>query len=140
MQAITPTPAWHLTASVLVNNDDLILLNHIIDVLLKQAVRSQELRNVVNSLRLTVAVLLTGSLLFFFLFRSHRFIQIDLGELTNEVRQYESIGIVRMEVRTPHFGEVRILVLFVDSKIQFFLQCDQVFFARVLLREKFRVI
>src|SRR5260370_40098037 len=91
MQAITPTPAWHLTASVLVNNDDLILLNHIIDVLLKQAVRSQELRNVANSLRMTVAVLLKGSLLFFFLFRSHRFIQIDLGELTNDVTQYTSI-------------------------------------------------
>src|SRR5260221_8657364 len=74
MQAITPTPAWHLTAGVLVNNDDLILLNHIIDVLLKQAVRSQELRNVVNSLRLTVAVRLARSLPFFLLFRSQRFI------------------------------------------------------------------
>ena len=86
MQAIAPTSARHLTTGVLVNNDDLIFLDHIIDVLFKQAICSQELRNVVNSLRLTIAVLLAGPLLFFLLLWSQRLIQIDLSEFTDEVR------------------------------------------------------
>ena len=38
VQSLTPTPAAHETASVLVDNDDLVVLHHVLDVALVKAV------------------------------------------------------------------------------------------------------
>ena len=62
VQAIAPTAARHLAPGVLVNDDDLVLLDDVIDVLLKQAVGPQQLGDVVDALGLAIAVLLAGPL------------------------------------------------------------------------------
>ena len=50
VQAVAPTAAGHLAASVLIDDDHFVLLDHVLDVALEQAIRAQKLRDVVDAL------------------------------------------------------------------------------------------
>jgi hypothetical protein len=55
MQAVAPPPSAHLAARVFIHDDHLVLLHHVLHVLLKEAVRPQQVRDIVDALALPVA-------------------------------------------------------------------------------------
>src|SRR5260370_41959714 len=59
MQSIAPTTPWHFPAGKFIDNDDFVFFNDVLDVLVGNAVGAEQIRNVVNSLRLLVTVLLS---------------------------------------------------------------------------------
>ncbi len=52
VQAVAPAPARHFAAGVFVDDHDLVFLDHVLHVLLVKAVGAQQLRDVVDPLRL----------------------------------------------------------------------------------------
>ena len=83
MQTIAPPPPRHFAAGELINNDNLVVLEHVLHVFLEQAVRFQQLRDVVNALGLRVAILLALRFLLVLLFIGQSRIEIDLGEFVD---------------------------------------------------------
>ena len=69
MQPVAPAPARHLAAGIFIHDDDFVFLHDVLHVLFEQAIGAQQLRDVVNSLRLRVAKLLPFPFLFFLLLR-----------------------------------------------------------------------
>ena len=59
MQSVAPAPARHFAAGEFVDDDDLVLLDDVLHVLVEQAVGAEQIRNIVNPLRLLVAMLLS---------------------------------------------------------------------------------
>src|SRR5258708_35257302 len=60
--------SMNLPAGKFIDNDDFVFFNDVLDVLVENAVGAEQIRNVVNSLRLLVTVLLSFRFLFVFLF------------------------------------------------------------------------
>ena len=89
MQTIAPASTRHLTAGKLIDDHDLVLLNHVLDVLLEEAVGAQQLRNVMDALRLRVAMLLPFRFAPVFFLRRERGIEINLGKFVDQIRQHE---------------------------------------------------
>src|SRR2546430_1738089 len=63
-------------------------------------------------------------------------IEIDLSEFTNQIRQHEGVGIVRVEKNAALLGEIGFIRFLVDRKKQFLLKLEQFLLARVLEERK----
>ena len=58
MQSIAPASPGHLAAGELIDNYHLVFLDDVLDVLLEQAIGAEQIRNVVDPLRLRIAMFL----------------------------------------------------------------------------------
>src|SRR5271170_1371729 len=97
MQSIAPTTAGHLSSGVLVHDDNLVFLNYVIDIFFKQTISPEELGDIVNPFRLAVTMLLALLFGFVFLGIIQTRVQINIGELRDQIRQDESIRVVRIQ-------------------------------------------
>jgi hypothetical protein len=86
MQTIAPASPRHFAPSELIDNDDLVFLNDVLNIFLEQAVGPQQLRDVVYPFCLRVAMLLPLRFSLVFLFLREIQIEIDLGELVDQIR------------------------------------------------------
>ena len=89
VQTIAPTAARHFTAGEFIDDDDLVFLDHVSDVFFKEAIGAQELRDVVDPLGLHVAMVLAVSLGLVLFFLGQVGVEIDLGELVDQIREDE---------------------------------------------------
>ena len=104
------------------------------DILFEQAVGAQQLRDVVNALGLRVAMLLALGFPLLFLLVAKRRIEIDLGELADQIRKHERVRIVRIQEAAALFREIGFVRFFVDGEEKLFLQREELFLARVLVK------
>ena len=86
MQSVAPTAAGHFAAGVFVDDDDLIVLDDVLDVFFEETIGAEELRDVVDPLRLAVAMILPFDFRLLFVFRRKIRIEIDLGEFADQIR------------------------------------------------------
>src|SRR5207244_381324 len=108
----------------------------VLDILVEHAIGAEQIRNVVNPLRLLVAMLLTLGLLFVFLFVRQTWIEIDLGKFADQIRQYERVWIVRIQKSPALLGKIRFVRFFIDREKQLLFQQEQFFLARVGVERK----
>src|SRR6476660_7355352 len=77
---------------------------------------------------------------FVLLLRQKRFVEINLGEFANEIRQNKRVWIIRIEKGTALLREIGFVRFLVYGEEQFFLKRKQFFFARVLEKGKLSLI
>ena len=95
VQPVAPAAAWHFPAGVFIDNDNLAFLHHVVHVLLVNAVRTEQLRDVVDALGLMVHVLLALFLFHDPLLWRERLVLINLGELRDQIGQHKGVRIIR---------------------------------------------
>src|SRR5205823_12976259 len=110
------------------------------NVLFEETVGAQQLRDVVDPLRLGVAMLLSLRLFLVLLFLGQRRIEVDLGELVDQIRKHKRIRIVRIKKIAALLGQISLVRFLVDREEQFFLEREQLLLAGVLIKGKLRLI
>ena len=140
MQPVAPTSPWHFAPSEFIYDHHFVFLDDVLNVLFKQTISAEQLRYVMDPLRLGVAMLLALRLQFLALFVTESLIEIDLGELANQIRQDERDRIVRVDKGTALLRQICVLRFFVDGEEQFFFQGEEFFFARVLIKRELGLI
>ena len=86
MQSLTPTPTAHETAGVLIDDDDLVVLHHVLDVALVEAVGLEQLAQRVNDARLLLELRLNATLGF------HAPFGVELGRGVDLVVERGQVG------------------------------------------------
>src|ERR1700730_251145 len=89
-----------------------------------------------DPLGLGIAMLLALRFFLIFLFRCKYLVQIDLGELADQIRQYECVWIIWIEEAAPLLGKIGFVRFLIDGEEQFFLEREQFFLARILVKRK----
>ncbi len=102
MQSIAPPSPGHESPRVLVHDDHLVLLNHIVHILLKDTVRTQKLTNVVNPLTRLLVFGLGPRLRLQLLLRRKPCVRINIVIGRDQIRHREKVWIVGVEKRSPH--------------------------------------
>src|SRR4029079_2809311 len=97
MQSIAPPPPWHLATGKFIHDYNLVVLDHVLDILLEKAVRPKQLRDVVDAFGLRVAMLLALRFSLVLLLRGECLIEIDFREFVDQIRQYECVWIIGIE-------------------------------------------
>src|SRR5947199_4192111 len=93
-----------------------------------------------NPLSLSVAMLLSLRFFLVFLFLGQRRIEIDLGELVDQIRKHKCIRIVWIKKIASLLGQVSFVRFLVDREEEFFLEREQLLLAGVLIKGKLRFI
>src|SRR5205823_7033469 len=101
---------------------------------------AEKLRDVVNAFGLRVAMLLAFDFRFLLRLVGKRFVQIDLGKFADQIREDERIGLVRIQERAALLGKIGLIRFLVDREKQFFLQCEEFLFARVLVKRELGLV
>ena len=94
VQTIAPPSARHLAAGELIDDYDFVILDHVLDIFLKQAVGAEQLGDVVDALRLGVAMLLALRFFLVLLVVGQIWIKIDLGEFVDQIRQHKCVRVI----------------------------------------------
>src|SRR5437773_3719337 len=93
-----------------------------------------------DPLSLSVAMLLSLRLFLVFLFLGQRRIEIDLGELVDQIRKHKRIRIVWIKKIAALLGQISFVRFLVDREEEFFLEREQLLLAGVLVKGKLRFI
>src|SRR5438874_13253849 len=93
-----------------------------------------------DPLSLGVAMLLSLRLFLVFLFLGQRRIEVDLGELVDQIREHKRIRIVWIKKIASLLGQVSLIRFLVDREEEFFLEREQLLLAGVLIKGKLRFI
>src|SRR5438067_12791140 len=75
----------------------------------------------------------------FLFFRQDR-IEIDLSELVDQIRQHECVWIIGLEKAAALLRKIGFVGFLIDREEKLFLECEQFFLARVLIKRKLRFI
>src|SRR5205823_8655572 len=110
------------------------------NVFFEETVGAQQLRNVVDPLSLGVAVLLSLGFFLVFFFLGQRRIEVDLGELVDQIRKHKRVRIVRIKKIAALLGQISFVRFLVDREEEFFLEREQLLLAGVLIKGKLRLI
>ena len=140
MQAVAPTAPRHFPAGELVDDENFVFLDDIFHVLFVKAVGLEQLGDIVDALGLRVIVLLLLRFAFDLLLVGERGIEVEVGELVDQVGQDEGVRIVRVHERTPLLGEVRFVLALFDRVEEFLFERDERLFVGVLVERKFRFV
>ena len=140
VESVGPAATRHFAAGVFVDDDHLVVLNHVLDVLFKDAIRFEQLGNVVNLLRLQVHAHLLCFLGGDFLFVGQAEVGVDVGVERAEVWQRERIGIARRKELAAHLHQVGVVALFVDDEVELFLEFEEFLLLRILVEGKFGLL
>ena len=117
MQTFGETAARLRTAREFIDDDDLVVLHDVVDVDFEQTVGAQQLRDVLDDLRLLVEIVLRLAAFFDLLVVVQRVVRVDFGENRGEVRNDEGVLFARAEEFAAHGGEVGLVALLVDGEI-----------------------
>ena len=140
VQAVTPAAARHQPARVLVDDQHLVLLHHVVDILFKNAVSPEQLADVVNPLA-GLLVPRLGRLLPFQLFlRPQRRVRVDVVVGGDQVRHEEKVRIRGIEEFSAHFREIGLAVALVDREVHLLLRLVELGPAGVLVHFQLRVV
>src|SRR5947207_5166168 len=93
-----------------------------------------------DPLRLGVAMLLSLRFLLVCLVLWQRRIEVDLGELVDQIRKHKRIRIVWIKKIAALLGQISFVRFLIDSEEEFFLERKQLFLAGVLIKGKLRFI
>src|SRR5213080_3674453 len=93
-----------------------------------------------DPLSLSVAMLLSLRFFLVFLFLGQRRIEIDLGELVDQIRKHKRIRIVWIKKIAALLGQVSFVRFLIDSEEEFFLEREQLLLAGILIKGKLRFI
>ena len=96
MQSVTPAAPRHFAAGEFVYDHHFVFFDDVLNVFFKQTIGAEELRNIVNPLCLRVAMLLPLRLRFLAFLITESLIEVDLGELADQIRQHERVRIIRV--------------------------------------------
>ena len=96
MQSVAPTTPRHLAPGEFIYDHNFVFFDDVLNVLVKQTIGAQELRNIVNPLCLRVAMLLPLRLRFLAFLITESLIEVDLGKLADQIRQHERVRIIRV--------------------------------------------
>ena len=136
MEAVGPAASGHFPAGIFVHDDDLVVLDHVLDVLFENAVGLEQLRDVVDLLGLGIhahlALLLGRGLLI----RAEGRVGVDVGVERSEVGQHEGLRVAGRQVLSTQLHQVRIMAFFVDDEVEFLLQCEQFLLLSVLVERQ----
>ena len=137
VEAVRPAATGHFAAGVFIDDDDLVVLDHILDVLFKNAVGLEQLGDVMDLLGLEVHADLEGVLGRDFLFLGERAVGVNVGVEGAEVGQGEGFRISGGEEISAHFHEVRVVAFFIDDEIEFFFEFEEFLFLGILVEGEF---
>src|SRR5881397_1795365 len=89
-----------------------------------------------DPLGLGIAMLLAFRFFLVLLFVGQIWIEIDLGELVNQIRQHERVWIIWIEEAAALLGKIGFVRFLVDGEEQFFFEREQFFLARIPVKRK----
>ena len=117
VQPVAVASAFHDPAGLLVDDFDLVVHDHVLDVLLEQGVRLQELVHAVDAGALD-AVILHELLLLFQLFLFPGLAVVDAHQFCGQIRHGEEVLVLHVadEVLDAFFGELDLVLLLVDHE------------------------
>ncbi len=122
MQPVGPAAPRHHTTGILVDDIDLSVLHHVFLVPLIEAVGTEQLADAVDAFAALLERLLRFHLRFLLLLVAQAVTLINLDKLRRQVREHEGVRIVRTQQGPPVFGQVGLLLFFIDDVVQLFLQ------------------
>ena len=117
VQPVAVTAAVHDAAGLLVDDHDLVVHHHVLDVLLEQGVRLQKLVHAVDAGALD-AVVLHELLLLLELFLFPRLAVVDADQFCGQIRHREEVLVLHVsdEVLDAFLSELDLVLLFVDHE------------------------
>src|SRR5205823_6692924 len=89
-----------------------------------------------DPLSLSVAMLLSLRFFLVFLFLGQRRIEIDLGELVDQIRKHKRVRIVRIKKIATLLGQISLVRFLIDREEEFLLEREQLLLAGVLIKGK----
>ena len=118
VQAVTPAAPGQDTSGELVDDHDAVILHHVADVLLIQAVRPDELVDIVNLLAaIGVGLLNLLAHAGLFLLGNLVALAIQLRHGRNQIGQHVGVRIGRIERFTPLLGQAGIMSTLIDCEV-----------------------
>ena len=102
MQSIAPPSPGHESPRVLIHNDHLVLLHHVVHILLKDTVRPQKLTNIMNPLTRLLVIRLCLRLGFNLLLKRKPRVRINIVIGRDQIRHRKKVWIVGVQKRSPH--------------------------------------
>ena len=129
MQPLTPAAARHGTSGELIHDEHLPFLHHVIDVLVVQRVRAQQLMDDVQPLAFRGVFAFDGIPLFEALGRAELVVLVQLSDGRGNVGQHEGVAIVRREPIQPLLGEMHRMSLLVQHEQQVILEVPELLLA-----------
>ena len=121
VQALAPATTGHQAAGVLVDDDDLVVLHHVLHVALVEAVGLEQLAQGVDDAGLLLELRLQGTLGLHAGLGVEFRAGVDLVVEGRQVGQHEGVGIGRAEVGAPLLGEVGLVGLLLDGEEELLL-------------------
>ena len=118
MQTVGVAPPGHQPPGVLVDDQHLAVHDHVVDVLFEEAVRLEQLREVVQTLALGGEFILKGVLALGALGGSERVVGVDLVDALEQIGHDERLGVAGRDRLAPLLGQIRLVGLFVDGEVQ----------------------
>ncbi len=120
VQSVAVASAFHNPASLLVDDLDLVVHDHVFDVLLEQSVRLQELIHAVNAGALD-AIILHELLLLLELLLFPHVVVVDADQFRRQIRHGEKVLVLHVadEVLDAFFGELDLVLFLVNHEKQF---------------------
>src|SRR5580765_8600670 len=116
VETIAPAAAGHQTASVFVDDDDLVVLNDVLTVFQVKAIGLQQLGDGVNLLCFGLVFLLELGFGFGPLAGVRFRTDVDLVKGDREIGQHEGIRIFRAEKITAFLGEIGFMAFLINSE------------------------
>ena len=131
VQSVAPAAAGHQAASVFVDNHNLIVLHHIVDVLFIDTIGADQLVDGMDTFVAQGKFFLNCAAFFHELLGRELGVAVELGHGRNHVGQDIHFRIGRVEFFTAFLGQSGIVSFFVDGKEQLLPQFTGKFFACV---------
>ena len=135
VQAVAPAAARHFAAGVFIDDDDFVFLDDVMRRPSRKGNRRAATARCCESARPARrnAACRSAFILIFLLVREQA-VQIDVGEFADQIRQDESIRIIRVEEGAALLREIGFVRFLVDREEELFLQREEFFLPRVLVK------
>ena len=133
MEAITPAPTRHEAASVFVDDHDFGVLYDVGDVAFVEGVSAQKLADAVDVFA-DIAEVRFGTLLgFLFKGRAYVWTFVDIYENARKVGQDKGIRVIRPQGVASLFGEVSLMLFFIQGVVESFFEFVELLFIEVVV-------
>ena len=118
MQSIGVAASGHQASGMLIDDHNFAILNDVVDIFLKEAVRLEQLAQVMETLALGGKLLLKSVFALGFLIISKGLIGVDAVDLSQHIGHDEGVGVVGTDGIASLSGEVGFIGLFVDGEVE----------------------
>ena len=131
MQPIAPAASGHHTPRIFIDDNNFVVLHNVLNILLVEAIRLEQLRDGMDALRFLFKVSLRFCLSIHALLDIARLIGIYFVINLGQIRQHKGILVIRTKKATAFFGQISVVTFFIHRKKQLLFLRVELFFGLV---------